>query len=723
MIKRVLIANRGEIARRIARTCRRLGIEYVAVYSDADRHSAHLTGAVEQVRIGPAAAADSYLHVGALVDAAVRTGCDAVHPGYGFLSEHPGFAAAVAEAGLVWVGPDAAMITAMGDKATARALMAAAGVPVLPGSETATESAEAILADAERIGYPVMLKPVAGGGGKGMRVVRAAADLPDAVAEAVRLGRSSFGDGRLLVERYVEHPRHLEVQVFGDRHGDVVHLFERECSLQRRHQKIVEEAPAANLSGTVREELLAAAVRGARSLGYVNAGTFEFILDAEERFYFLEVNTRLQVEHPVTEEITGVDLVEWQLLVADGQRLPLAQDEITVTGHAVEVRVYAEDPAQGFRPAPGRASAVRWPAGVRVEASFDDTSSGYGGLPVDGPLPGGPEPAAGTPAAFHGGAAPAFGGGADVPPFYDPMFAKLVAHGADRPAALRRLLTAVRGTALPGLTTNLGFLAELLQAPAVVAGRMDTHLVDALTAAEAARADLGDGAAAPSAPAPRGDRALAAAACAAAMQLPPLGEAAASPWQGTVGPFDRFRLDPLAPLGRIVLRHGGRTLDAGLLARRGGTVDVQVEGSRFTVTSAAVPGHTGLVQGAVGGAGWTGLRSATGWEIAVDGHRVALTGQSFAAGATGAADTTVTSQMPGTVVGLLCEVGDRVEEGDALVIVEAMKMENRLLAPFSGVVTAIRCAVRDLVAAEQVLVELDGAAEDAAEDAVADRAA
>ncbi|MFC5888586.1 biotin carboxylase N-terminal domain-containing protein, partial [Kitasatospora aburaviensis] len=255
MIKRVLIANRGEIARRIARTCRRLGIEYVAVYSDADRHSAHLTGAVEQVRIGPAAAADSYLHVGALVDAAVRTGCDAVHPGYGFLSEHPGFAAAVAEAGLVWVGPDAAMITAMGDKATARALMAAAGVPVLPGSETATESAEAILADAERIGYPVMLKPVAGGGGKGMRVVRAAADLPDAVAEAVRLGRSSFGDGRLLVERYVEHPRHLEVQVFGDRHGDVVHLFERECSLQRRHQKIVEEAPAANLSGTVREEL------------------------------------------------------------------------------------------------------------------------------------------------------------------------------------------------------------------------------------------------------------------------------------------------------------------------------------------------------------------------------------------------------------------------------------------------------------------------------------
>ncbi|MFJ9950390.1 acetyl/propionyl/methylcrotonyl-CoA carboxylase subunit alpha [Kitasatospora sp. NPDC091207] len=710
MIKRVLIANRGEIARRIARTCRRLGVEYVAVHSDADRASAHLAGAVERVRIGPAAAAESYLDVGALVDAAVRTGCDAVHPGYGFLSEHPGFAAAVAEAGLVWVGPDAATITAMGDKSTARALMAAAGVPVLPGSGTATESEREILADAERIGYPVILKPVAGGGGKGMQVVRAAADLPAAVAEAVRLGRGNFGDGRLLVERYVERPRHIEVQVFGDAHGNVVHLFERECSLQRRHQKIVEEAPAANLPEAVRAELLAAAVRGARSLGYVNAGTFEFILDATDRCYFLEVNTRLQVEHPVTEEITGVDLVEWQLRVADGQRLPLEQHEITATGHAVEVRVYAEDPADGFRPAPGRAAAVRWPAGIRVEAAFDDTGSGYGGAVPDGagPVPLGGGPAFDRGAAFGGGGfdgGAAFGGGAEVPAFYDPMFAKLIAHGPDRPSALRRLLPAVRDTALPGLTTNLGFLAELLQAPAVVAGRMDTHLVDTLVAT--GRPGPGE----PSGPAGRDDRVLAAAACAAAMQLPPVGEAPASPWFGAVGPFDRHRLDPVAPFGRVVLRHGRRTVRAGLAGRRGGAVDVQVESTPFTVTVAAVPGHPGLFRGTVGDRRWTGLRGPGGWELSVDGHRVALAAQSFAEGGSGAADNAVKSLMPGTVVGLLCAVGDRVEEGDALVIVEAMKMENRILAPFSGVVTGIRCAVRDLVATEQVLVELEAAPE------------
>ncbi|MFD7903008.1 biotin carboxylase N-terminal domain-containing protein [Kitasatospora sp. NPDC059747] len=705
MIKRVLIANRGEIARRIARTCRRLGVEYVAVHSDADHRSAHLEGAVERVRIGPAAAAESYLDVTALVDAALRTGCDAVHPGYGFLSEHPGFAAAVAAAGLVWVGPDAEMITAMGDKSTARALMAAAGVPVLPGSETATESAEAILADAERIGYPVMLKPVAGGGGKGMRVVRAAAELPDAVAEAVRLGRGSFGDGRLLVERYVERPRHLEVQVFGDRHGNVVHLFERECSLQRRHQKVVEEAPAANLPDAVRAELLEAAVRGARSLGYVNAGTFEFIVDPADRCYFLEVNTRLQVEHPVTEEITGVDLVEWQLRVADGQPLPLAQDEITATGHAVEVRVYAEDPAEGFRPAPGRAAAVRWPAGVRVEAAFDDTATGHGtgaagfDAGFDTGLDAGFDAGLDSFEPESGGSA--FTGGAEVPAFYDPMVAKLIAHAPDRPAALRRLADAVRGTALLGLTTNLGFLVELLRAPAVVAGRMDTHLVDALVATPA------EGSTTPA------ERAEAAAACAAAMQLPPLDGAPASPWQGTVGPSDRRRLDPVAPFGRVELRHGRRTLGVGLTARRGASVEVQVEGRPFTVAATAVPGSPGLFRGTVDGLAWTGLRTAAGWELGIDGHRVALADRSVAGAGAAAADNAVKTPMPGTVVGLLCEVGDRVEEGAALVVVEAMKMENRILAPFTGVVTAITCAVRDLVATEQVLVELAPADDDA----------
>ncbi|MGW6156185.1 acetyl-CoA carboxylase biotin carboxylase subunit, partial [Streptomyces sp. NPDC055144] len=457
MVKRLLIANRGEIARRIARTCRRLGIEYVAVHSEADGAAAHLDGAFEQVLIGPSPAADSYLRADALIDAALRTGCDAVHPGYGFLSENAEFASATAAAGLVFVGPDASTIAAMGDKATAKRLMAEAGVPVLPGSADATESSDDIRAHADRIGYPVILKPVAGGGGKGMQVIEHERDLAPAVEAAVRLARASFGDGRLLVERYLRRPRHIEVQVFGDTHGNVVHLFERECSLQRRHQKIVEEAPAVNLPADVREALLSAAVRGAQAIGYTNAGTFEFILDSagdgDGGFYFLEVNTRLQVEHPVTEAITGLDLVEWQLRTAAGEQLPLAQGEITTSGHAIEVRVYAEDPDADFRPAPGRALATLWPTDLRVDAAFD--------------------------------------GAGDVPVFYDPMIAKLIAHDPARPAALARLLHAVRSTAVLGLTTNLGFLADLLRDPRVSAGLIDTHLVDEFAARGAeSRRDL-----------------------------------------------------------------------------------------------------------------------------------------------------------------------------------------------------------------------------------------
>ncbi|WP_432073705.1 biotin carboxylase N-terminal domain-containing protein [Streptomyces wuyuanensis] len=651
MIKRLLIANRGEIARRIARTCRRLGIEYVAVYSDPDRAAPHLEGAVERVRIGPAAAADSYLSIESIVDAALRSGCDAVHPGYGFLSENHHFASAVADAGLVFVGPDAAMIAAMGDKATARALMAEAGVPVLPGSEDATESVDRLVADARRIGYPVILKPVAGGGGKGMRVVEDEADMADAVAEAVRLGRGNFGDGRLLAERYVPRPRHIEVQVFGDTHGALVHLFERECSLQRRHQKIIEEAPAAGLTPGVRAALLEAAVRGARALGYVNAGTFEFILDTDGRFYFLEVNTRLQVEHPVTEEITGVDLVEWQLRVAAGEHLPLAQHEITATGHAVECRVYAEDPDAGFQPAPGRADVVEWPADaghVRVEAAFDT----YG----------------------------------DVPAFYDPMIAKLVARGHDRVSALRRLADAARTTMVVGLTTNLGFVADLLQDTRVVAGRVDTHLVDAFVADTP----------------PRG-RSAVAAACAAAMEVPPTGDPASSPWTGTVGPLDRPALDSDAPLGRVVLRAGGEELEARLTGVHGGAVDVVVHDRTFRVT---VSHRDGLFRGAVGDQRWVGLRVADRFELVVDGRRTELTARTHAESGAEAVDDVVRSPMPGTVVALSCAVGDTVEEGEVLMIVEAMKMENRILAPLGGVVEEIRCDLHGTVSADQVLVVL-----------------
>jgi propionyl-CoA carboxylase alpha chain/3-methylcrotonyl-CoA carboxylase alpha subunit len=652
MLKRLLIANRGEIARRIARTCRRLDIEYVTVYSDADASAPHLEGAVTSVRIGPAAAADSYLHIESIVDAALRTGCDAVHPGYGFLSENHLFASAVADAGLVFVGPDAATIAAMGDKATARAVMAEAGVPVLPGSGEATESADRLVADARRIGYPVILKPVAGGGGKGMQVVEDEAGMADAVAEAVRLGRSNFGDGRLLAERYVPRPRHIEVQVFGDIHGAVVHLFERECSLQRRHQKIIEEAPAAGLAPEVRTALLEAAVRGAEALGYVNAGTFEFILDTDGRFYFLEVNTRLQVEHPVTEEITGVDLVEWQLRVASGERLPLAQHEISATGHAVECRVYAEDPDAGFQPAPGRADVVQWPVGlpdVRVEAAFDTS--------------------------------------AEVPAFYDPMIAKLIARGSDRVSTLRRLADATRTALVVGLTTNLGFLADLLQDTRVITGRVDTHLVDAFVADTPRRA---------------GSHA-AAAACAAAMQVPPrLSSVAtpASPWTGTVGPLDRRVLDADAPLGRITLRHGGQEVEARLMGVHGDTVDVMVHDRTFRVS---VSRRDGLFRGMLGDQRWVGLRTADRFELVIDGRRTALTARTQAESDSEAVDNILRSPMPGMVVALSCAVGDRVEEGAVLMVVEAMKMENRILAPLAGVVEEIRCTLHGSVSADQVL--------------------
>ncbi|MFJ8667785.1 acetyl/propionyl/methylcrotonyl-CoA carboxylase subunit alpha [Streptomyces sp. NPDC093600] len=654
MLKRVLIANRGEIARRIARTCRRLDVEYVAVHSDADRSAAHLEGAFEQVRLGPGPATDSYLRIDGLIDAALRTGCDAVHPGYGFLSESPAFAAAVAEAGLVLIGPDAETIAAMGDKATARTLMAAAGVPVLPGSEHASEVLDELAADAERIGYPVILKPVAGGGGKGMQVVHHPDDLAEAVAAAVRLGRSSFGDGRLLAERYVSRPRHIEVQVFGDTHGQVVHLFERECSLQRRHQKVVEEAPAVGLPADVRAALLESALRGAKALGYVNAGTFEYILDSDESFYFLEANTRLQVEHPVTEEITGVDLVEWQLRVAAGERLPLAQHEITATGHAIECRVYAEDPDESFRPAPGRADRVEWPDGVRVEAAFDRAG--------------------------------------EVSSFYDPMIAKLVAHGPDRGAALRTLTDAVRATAVMGLTTNLGFLGDLLSEPRVVAGRLDTHLVNGMVAERG-----------------RVDRSCRAAACAAAMEVPSPTLAPASPWHGSAGALDRGALDPAAPLGVVVVRDGRRELRATLLGLGLSGVRCRVEGQPFTVD---VTGQNGLFRGRVGDSVWSGTRTADGFEINVDGYRTVLSLPTYAHADAESAGNEVKTTMPGSVVGVTCAVGDRVEEGAVLAIVEAMKMENRILAPFTGVVAEVRCALDDLVAADQTLVVL---ADDAGE--------
>ncbi|MDH5255749.1 MAG: ATP-grasp domain-containing protein [Gammaproteobacteria bacterium] len=442
MFGKLLIANRGEIACRIARTARRLGIRTVAVHSSADAGTLHVQLADEAVAIGPAPARDSYLRADAVIAAARATGAGAIHPGYGFLAENADFATACAAAGLVFVGPSVEAIRAMGSKSAAKTLMAAAGIPVVPGYHGDDQSDARLAAEAAVIGYPVLLKAVAGGGGKGMRIVGAPGELPAALAAARREAGAAFGDDRMLVEKYLASPRHLEVQVFGDREGRLVHLFERDCSVQRRHQKVLEEAPAPGLSAGQREALCRLAVDAARAVSYVGAGTVEFIAGPDGQCFFMEMNTRLQVEHPVTEFITGLDLVEWQLRVAAGEPLPLTQEQITLSGHAIEVRLCAEDPARDFLPATGTLAELAFPAadsGVRVDAGVQ----------------------AGDAIGIH----------------YDPLLAKLIVHGPDRRTALRRLQAALAGTRVAGVRTNLAFLAALAAHPVFAAGGVDTGFI------------------------------------------------------------------------------------------------------------------------------------------------------------------------------------------------------------------------------------------------------
>ena len=447
-IRRLLIANRGEIALRIIRACRELGIEAVAIYSDADAAAPHVRAADVAMRVGPAPAAESYLNIGAVVDAARASGADAVHPGYGFLSERAAFAEACAAAGLIFVGPPAAAIDAMGSKIGARRLMEQAGVPVVPGSAPDDQTDAGVAAAAGAIGFPVLVKASAGGGGKGMRVARDAASLAEAVPAARREAQAAFGDGTLYVERLIERPRHVEIQVFADTHGHAVHLFERECSIQRRHQKVIEESPSPVLTPALRARMGEAAVAAARACGYVNAGTIEFLVDDRDgrgdaaRFYFLEMNTRLQVEHPVTEGVTGTDLVRAQLRVAAGGPLPWRQEDLVQRGHAIECRVYAEDPASGFLPQAGPLLLYREPAGpgIRVDSGVEE--------------------------------------GAEVPVQYDPMLAKLIATGETRDAATARAIAALRSFPVLGVRTNIPFLIDVLRHPAFASGDIDTAFID-----------------------------------------------------------------------------------------------------------------------------------------------------------------------------------------------------------------------------------------------------
>ena len=651
MFDSVLIANRGEIAVRIIRTLRALGIRSVAVHSDADADARHVREADTAVRIGPAAARDSYLNIDRIVAAALAAGAQAVHPGYGFLAENAAFARACAEAGLVFVGPPASAIEAMGDKIAAKLTVSAAGVPVVPGRTEPGMSDDALIAAAHEVGFPVLLKPSAGGGGKGMRLVRAADELAAAIESARREARGSFGDDTLLVERFVSNPRHIEIQVLADSHGTVLHLGERECSLQRRHQKIIEEAPSPLLDAATRERMGAAAADAARAVGYTGAGTVEFIVssDAPDEYFFMEMNTRLQVEHPVTELVTGLDLVEQQLRVAAGEPLGFGQDEVRLTGHAVEARVYAEDPARGFLPTGGRVLALREPAGVRVDS----------GLVVGGVV------------------------GSD----YDPMLAKVVAHGRTRDEALRRLRAALAETVLLGVTTNVPFLRALLANADVRAGRLDTGLVerelDALTSYDVP-SDV-----------------LAAAGLERLLALEPTGPVV-DPWDVPGG----WRLgEPAWATWRIEV--AGHAPTPVRVRGRAAAAEVAV-GDGHPVPASARWQDGDLVVTVAGEARrYACARSGDVLWLGEGGRAWALTETApldVAGGAGGqAGGGPVTSPMPGTVLVVKAAQGDHVTAGQPLFVVEAMKMEHTVTAPVDGVVGELHVQAGQQVALDQTL--------------------
>ena len=651
MFKSLLIANRGEIACRVMRTARRLGIRTIAVYSDADAGSPHVAMADQSVRIGPAPARESYLSSDAILAAARASGAEAIHPGYGFLSENPGFADACVAAGIVFVGPPASAIRAMGLKDAAKALMMKAGVPVVPGYFGDDQSPEHLAREAARIGYPVLIKAVAGGGGKGMRRVDAAADFVKALEGAQREALSAFGDARVLVEKYVSTPRHIEIQVFADGHGNAVHLFERDCSLQRRHQKVVEEAPAPGMPESLRARMGAAAVTCAKAIGYRGAGTVEFIVDGskglvDDGFYFMEMNTRLQVEHPVTEMITGHDLVEWQLRVAAGERLPVDQAGLRIEGHAVEVRLYAEDPVKGFLPSTGRLARLRLPAAgehVRVDAGVAE--------------------------------------GGEVSMFYDPMIAKVIAWNRTREAALGTLADALETAEVAGVRTNLGFLVSTLRHPAMIDGHVDTGFIDRHKAALVA------------VPEGLGEDALRLAVVHLLLARA-RGRAAGSPWDA----LDGWRLGGQRQTEVLRLKLAGQerlvTVIHGAVAWR------LVEGDRSSeVTAWVVDG--GRIEAIIDGRRVTGSVVASRFQLAV-----LLRGHNFAVEVhdpLGSADTgdvganEVRSPMPGKVSQVLVKVGDRVRKGQALAVLEAMKMEHTLSSPGDHTIKAVPFKAGDQV--------------------------
>jgi 3-methylcrotonyl-CoA carboxylase alpha subunit len=646
MFRSLLIANRGEIACRIARTARRMGVETIAVYSEADAQALHVQAADRAYPIGPAAARESYLNISRIIETALAAGAQAIHPGYGFLSENPAFVDACATAGIIFVGPPASAMRAMGSKSAAKALMEKSAVPLLPGYHGDRQDAAFLVDQAVRIGFPVVIKAVSGGGGRGMRVVTAAADFAAALESARQEAASSFGDERVLVERYLQRPRHIEVQVFADTHGNAVHLFERDCSAQRRHQKVLEEAPASGLSDAQRQAIGSAAVAAAQAVGYVGAGTVEFVADADG-FFFLEMNTRLQVEHPVTEIVTGFDLVEWQLQVAAGEALPVTQSQIALTGHAIEARIYAEDPARDFAPSVGRLALFRTPVeteGVRVDTGF----------------------ATGDTVSIH----------------YDAMLAKLICHGPTRAAALGRMQLALADCAVAGVASNLDLLGRIVGHQAFAAGGIDTGFI----AREGATLLAGQGV-------PPAEVLATAALTALAAEPVAAGD---DPWDARdlwwlntvpvrVFPFtDGETVWPVT-----VARDGaGWRIDQvlGVAEQEGpGRLRVSLDGVWRTVT-AVLDNHVVTLRD-------NGLT----WRLTLPDPLAPGDDEEDAG-------DRLVAPIPGLVTQVLAAVGDSVTRGQVLVVLEAMKTVFRLSAPADTVVASLSCAAGEMVQEGQVLV-------------------
>ncbi|HLV29907.1 MAG TPA: acetyl/propionyl/methylcrotonyl-CoA carboxylase subunit alpha [Burkholderiaceae bacterium] len=654
MFDTLLIANRGEIACRVAATARRMGVRTVAVYSDADAHARHVAACDMAVHIGGAEPRASYLRADAIIAAAKQTGAQAIHPGYGFLSENEAFAKACADAGIAFVGPPAAAIAAMGSKSAAKALMEKAGVPLVPGYHGDNQDPDFLRGQADAIGYPVLIKASAGGGGKGMRIVESSVEFDDALASCKREALSSFGDDRVLIERYLQKPRHIEIQVFADSLGNYVHLFERDCSVQRRHQKVIEEAPAPGMTEERRQAMGEAAIAAARAVGYVGAGTVEFIAEPDGRFYFMEMNTRLQVEHPVTEMITGQDLVEWQLRVAAGEALPLNQDALTLTGHAIEARIYAENPEKGFLPSIGTLNVLEFPH----HAEF-----ALGDIRVDGGVR----------------------TGDTITPYYDPMIAKLIVRGRDRDEARARMLQALGDMRLSGLYTNVAFLRRLMADPAFADADLDTGLIerrhDALFPAKGAPTD-------------------AVLALAGAAMLQSQGYA------GTTGRNGSAPADPwdMADGWRVSGQHirvlnlqdaDGQALDVELHRDEGQWTFVrgeQAQSLEWTGESMG-PGRE-RVRVRLSGADHTGeiLQQGETLIVYLDGeshtlrlHDAVAHAQDESSGHGGS----LTAPMPGKIISVSVQAGDTVESGDTLLVMEAMKMEHTISAPRGGVVREV----------------------------------